>query len=194
MVRVIQKKSGADRFMGFVWSPEFGATIISVLLLFAIPVTILLNSKQQDLQQHASGISKTAVFSVNPPTGTFRVGHEMTVNLLIDGGSQSVDSAKAHVTVSDNLSITSISLTPASQGGCGFIFADDTDKPSIVNPSFNALLPSSTTYHCTLYSMTVMPTAEGTARISLSDAQASTSSGSGDILEHTEDAMYTIIK
>lgn len=193
MVRVIQKKSGADRFTGFIWSPEFGATIISVLLLFAIPVTILLNSKQQDLQQHASGISRTAIFSVDPSTGTFRVGHDFTANLIIDGGSQTVDSARAHVSVSSNLTVMSTVITPVSQGGCGFTFADDADKPSVLDLSFKALLPTNTTYHCTLYSITLRPTAAGMARISLSDGEATTSTGTGDILERMEDASYTVI-
>ncbi len=193
MVRVISKKSGASRFSGFVWSPEFGATIISVLVLIAIPVTVLLTSKQQDVRQRASSVNKTAVISVSPSTGSFKTNEEFSVNVEVNGGTQALDSVKANIAVSPNLKIVSLSVTPASSGGCSFTFPNEQNAPSINNPSFEGILPTSPISRCTLYTMTLMPNTVGEASITVSKAEAtSPNSGSENVIENVIGATFTI--
>ncbi len=193
MVRVISKKSGASRFSGFVWSPEFGATIISILVLIAIPVTVLLTSKQQDIRQRASNVNKTAVISISPSTGTFKINQEFSVNLEVNGGSQALDSVKANVAVSPNLKIISLSVTPSSSNGCSFTFPNEQNAPSINNPSFEGILPTTPTTSCTLYTMTLLPTTTGEASITISNAEAtSPNSANENVIENVMGASLTI--
>lgn len=195
MVRVISKKSGSSKFNGFVWSPEFGATIISVLVLIAIPVTVLLTSKQQDIRQHASSVNKTAVVSVSPSSGSYKVNEEFSVNVEVDGGSQSLDSVKANVAVSPNLKITSLSVIPATSGGCSFTFPNEQNAPSTSNPSFEGILPTSPITRCTLYTMTILPNTAGEASITISNAQATSPNFANEnVIQSVTGATFTIVQ
>lgn len=188
-MRVIQKDKGI--LSGIVWSPGLGATIITMLILVAIPVTLLLTNTRQDTQQQASSGSKSATIAIDPTSGSYTVGQKFAVSLLVTGGVEKFNSARATIGVSQNLAIESLSLTPKTTGGCGFTFTDLTTSPTIENPSFGGILPNGPIESCNLYTLTMSATAPGNASVFITNGSV-TSSNSLEILQETKDAIYTI--
>lgn len=188
-MRVIQKKEGI--LSGIVWSPGLGATIITMLILVAIPVTLLLTNTKQDTQQHASSGSQNAMIEVDPTSGTYSVGQKFAISILVSGGLEKFNSAKATIGVSPNLSVESLAITPEAAGGCEFTFTDPSTKPDDENLSFYGILPNGPIASCNLYTLTLSATAPGTASVFITNGSV-TSPNNLEILQETKDATYTI--
>lgn len=192
MVRVIQNRPFSEKFKGFVWSPEFGATIITVLVLVALPVTFLVLSKPQDVRQQAETVNPTAEMTISPSSGSYVQGEQFSVNLMINGGGQNFNQAKADVSVSTNLSIQSLYLTPPESNGCNFTFVDVTSSPTYQNPSFNGVLTAGSSSTCTLYTMVLKANGPGTAFINVVNAQVKLFSNGDEIFKSSQNGIYTI--
>ncbi|MBP7832760.1 MAG: hypothetical protein KA035_03245 [Candidatus Levybacteria bacterium] len=177
---------------GFVWSPELGATIITVLVLVAIPTTLFLTQSRQDTRQQASGNAQTATISVDPPSGVYSVGQKFAVTLSVNGASQEFSSAKATVGTSSQLSIDSVTLTPVSAGGCNFSFTNPDTTPNSMNPSFYGILPNGNKTECTLYTIILTAVEAGQGSVYINDASIFNNTGSVNILGKTIPGVYTI--
>lgn len=180
------------RSEGFVWSSQFGATIITVFMFLVIPVTLFLVYKEQDVRQRASSGTQTATISVDPPSGTYNVGQKFAVSVFVNGGNEDFTAARTTVAVSDNLTVESLSLTPVSAGGCNFTFADPYQTPTTDNPSFYGLLPEITSNICSVYTLTLRANAPGTGLITLSEGSVTSAGDSKEILLNTQSGSYLI--
>ena len=192
MVRVIQNRPFSEKFKGFVWSPEFGATIITVMVLVALPVTFLVLSRPQDVRQQAESVNPTAEIVISPSSGSFVTNQQFSVNLTLSGGGQSFNQAKADVSVSDNLSVQSLYHTSTENGGCNFTFVDVSSSPTYLNPSFNGILTSGSSTTCTLYTMVLKANEPGTASINVVNASVKSFTNGDEIFKSSQNGAYTI--
>lgn len=192
MVRVIQNRPFSEKFKGFVWSPEFGATIITVMVLVALPVTFFVLSKPQDVRQQAETVNPTAEIVISPQSGSFVQGQQFSVNLAVNGGSQNFNSAKADVSVSNNLSIQSLYLIPVESGGCNLTFVDANSSPTYQNPSFNGILTSGSSASCTLYTLVLKTNTSGTASVSITNASVKSFPNGDEIFKSSQNGTYFI--
>ena len=177
---------------GFVWSPELGATIITVLVLVAIPTTIFLTQNRQDTRQQASGNTQNATISVDPQSGFYSVGQKFAASIIIQGGSQKFSAARATVGTTPELSIESLSITPKHAGGCDFSFTQPTLTPNETNPSFYGILNSEGVESCTVYTLTLRAVKQGQGTIFINNAEVLSSLNASNILQNTNSATYTI--
>jgi len=126
-----------------------------------------------------TSLPQTATINASPASVTLTIGSPTTVNVTVNGGGQAFNAAQATVTVSANLSVTGLSITPAASGGCNFSY---TQTPTTTNPSFaGAILASSSTL-CTVYALTLNPTSAGTGTISFTNGSVKAYATNGEIL------------
>lgn len=173
---------------------KFGSSIITLILILALPITILMVRQQQDVRQQAAPpATKTATININPSTLTVPVGGQFTVSLVIDGGGQEFNASQAKVTVSNNMSINSLTITPSGSGGCNFTFANANKTPKVSNPSFAGAILKGLSANCTLYTMVLQTVSSGTATIDISKASVKLQSNSGEIFLSAQNGIYNII-
>lgn len=177
---------------GFVWSPEFGATIISVLVLIAIPTTLYLTHKSQDTRQQASGNVSSAIISIDPQSGVYSVGQKFAANVLIHGGVEDFSGAKASIGITSNLTVDSLTLTTSSANGCNFIFTNPMQKPSIKSLSFYGILTDTNVRSCTLYTIILTATSPGNASIYINDADVLSGKNGQSIFKEAKNANFII--
>ncbi len=176
---------------GFVWSPELGATIITVLVLVAIPTTLFLTQSRQDTRQQASGDAQRATISVDPSTGIYSVGQKFAAAVIVSGGMQEFSAAKATVGVSSELVINSLTVNSGPQE-CGFSFTDPSLTPNASNPSFYGILPNGNKTECTVYTLTLTAVKPGQGVVFINDASVMSGTSAANILSKTNSATYTI--
>jgi hypothetical protein len=121
---------------------------------------------------------------VSPNTGEAFVGTPFTVDLTIQGHGDVFNAAQATVTVSDNLSLKNLET-----GDCNFSFVA---TPTVTNPSFVGVLLGSSQKACTVYTLTLLPTAAGEGTIVLSHASVKSFPYAQDILASLQNGIYTI--
>ncbi len=177
---------------GFVWSPELGATIITVMVLVAIPTTLFLTQTRQDTRQQASGNTQSATLSIDPVSGVYSVGKKFGATLIVNGGNQEFSAVKATVGTSPELAIDTLTITPETAQGCEFTFTDTTLTPNATNPSFYGILPAGNKTSCTVYTLTLTALKEGQGVIFINDASVMSGTGDINILNKTTQATYTI--
>lgn len=177
---------------GFVWSPEFGATIISVLVLVAIPTTLYLTHKSQDTRQQASGNVRGAVISIDPQSGVYSVGQKFAARVVIDGGMENLSGARATIGVSPNLAIDSLTLTTSNANGCNFIFTNPMQKPNAQNLSFSGILTDTNMHTCSLYTVVLTALSTGNASIYISDADVLSAAKGQSIFKEAKNANFVI--
>lgn len=193
MVKVLSPLSRVEKIKSFVWSPEFGTVIITMLLLFAIPATIFMFSKPQDIRQRASSLSRTATINMVPSIAVYKLNEIFSVNLVIDGGGQAFDSAQAIVKVTNNLEVLSLNMMSPNTGGCNFTFSNSDATPTLQNLSFNGMLPNNYSSKCTLYTLTLKGINTGVGKVDISNASVkSFSPADEEILLSTQTGYYTI--
>lgn len=188
----MQNIFGFKNSKGFVWSPELGATIISVLVLVAIPTTLYLSSQRQDTRQQASSNVRGAVISIDPESGVYSVGQTFAARVLIDGGVEKFSGAKASIGVSPNLTVNSVIITPADAGGCNFVFTNPELKPTTKHLSFYGILTDATSSSCSLYTMTLTPKTAGNASIYITSGDVLSDTNGNTIFKEAKNANFTI--
>src|SRR3989344_7621086 len=97
-----------DRFNTLDKFSKF-SIITMFLIIIATPYIV---SGLLSLIQNAASV-KTATISTSPSSETFFVDQEFSVDLVIDSGGGAFNAAQANVTVSNNLSIKYLTITPA---------------------------------------------------------------------------------
>ncbi len=166
--------------------------IATIVMIVALPVVLTLVSKQQDIRQRAAPLSKTATISVNPASGAFTVGQQFNVDMVIDGGGQTFNAAQADVSISSNLSVQSLSITPAASGGCNFTFVKASKTPTSANPSFAGAILNGSSSHCVLYTIVLQTTATGTATINLTKGSVKAYENSAEIFLSSQSGSYSV--
>ncbi len=127
-------------------------------------------------------VANEATINVSPNSGNY--GKEFDVSVIINGNGQAFNAAQALVTLSPNLSLQNLSL-----GNCNFSFLT---TPSVASPSFIGILLGKSTKTCTLYTMTLAPTAIGNATITLSNGSVRRYGDAVNILSGMQGGTYTL--
>jgi hypothetical protein len=185
MLRETPKKTFLEKLR------ETSSLFITLFLVVALPVTVFLVLRPQDIRQRAAA-NKTATISIIPSSGTYAPGQDFTLSLVIDGGGQTFNAAQATVSVSSNLSIQSLTITPQGSGGCNFTFVKTNKTPSASNPSFAGGILQGFSNLCTLYTMVVRGTSNGPASVTIGQSSVKGYDSHGEILQTTLSGIYTI--
>ncbi len=190
-MRIIRKKSLFRKLKNFITSRDFRSLIVTLVLIISVPVTILLVFHEQDIRQRAAS-NKTATINITPASGAFPIGQLFSVNLVIDGGGQTFNAAQANVSVSGNLSVQSLTLTPPESGGCNFTFVNQNKTPTAASPSFAGGILNSFSAQCTLYTLTLSGTTTGPATIDIAQGSIKGYENHGEILLSVQNGSYNI--
>ncbi|MDE2589108.1 MAG: hypothetical protein KGL95_05530, partial [Patescibacteria group bacterium] len=173
--------SSLDKFYRFSF-------IIMLLIIIATPI---ITTQRFTLFNFAS-TNKTAVISVSPYTGTYNIGDTFTVNLIVDGGGQVFNAARATVTVSSNLTVQSLTAPDPASGGCGFVYPAPKSTPTPSNPSFAGAILNASSPRCIVYSMTLVANTTGTGTIALTQESVKAYSNSAEIFLSSQDGTYSL--
>jgi hypothetical protein len=121
---------------------------------------------------------------VSPNSGEKPIGTPFSVDLTIQGNGDVFNAAQATVTVSNNLAIKNLET-----GDCNFSFVN---TPTITNPSFVGVLLGSSQKTCTVYTITLIPTADGQGSITLSNASVKSFPDALNVLASLQNGTYII--
>lgn len=124
-----------------------------------ISVTLVMISLLSAIQP-ASALAAT--INLSPSTGTYPPNRPFTVDLVVDEQTDAFNAAQAEVTLSSNLTASDLVI-----GDCEFSFVK---TPTIQSPSFVGVTLGGSKKHCTVYSLTVIPSGTTEGTITLSDA------------------------
>lgn len=191
MVTEVRKLSLREKFKKLSRSPFFIPVTVALLVIISIIVAYFLLSKQQEIRSRAAG-SPTATIQATPASGTFSVGQQFTVNVVINGGGQTFNAAESAVTVSSNLTVQSLSLVSPSSGGCNFTFVNQASTPSVANPSFAGAILNGSASQCTLYTLTLQANALGTGTITFANSSVKAYVDASEILSSVTNGSYSI--
>lgn len=131
--------------------------------------------------------SSETIITASPSASMVTVGTPFIVNVTVNSDEEAFNAAQASISVSNNLSV--IGLSSPSTGACNFQY---TQTPSTSNPSFAGALYGSSSTNCTVYSLTLVPTATGSGSIAFTNASVKSYEDHSEILTATEDGEYTI--
>lgn len=129
-----------------------------------------------------SVLAASTTMSVSPQSGSY--GSPFTVSLVIDGHGDKFNAAQATVTLSPALATKDLTL-----GDCNFSFLK---TPSIQNPSFAGVILSAYATKCTVYTVTLVPTAKGQGAITLSKTSVRRYGDAANVLSATTNGSYTL--
>lgn len=169
---------------------KFNKLAIATILLIILVTPAILNFHATFFQNAAT--SKTATISVAPSTGSFALGQQFLVNLVVDGGGQAFNAAQAAVAVSSNLTVVNLTVTPASSGGCNFTFVNNKNTPTATSPSFAGAILNGSSTSCIVYSMTLQANASGTGTITLTKGSVKAYVNSAEIFLSATSGSYTL--
>lgn len=192
MVEIIKDENLLKRTKKFIKSIGAFSFFASLFLLLSLPVIIYTALNPVDIRQRAATLNKTATINVSPSSGSFAIGQQFTVSVVIDGGGQVFNAAQANIALSSNLSIQAFVLTPATSGGCNFTFANNKKTPTALDPSFAGAILNGSSSRCTVYSLVLSATAPGTGTITLTKAEVKAYGEHGEILLSVQNGSYTI--
>jgi len=153
-----------------------GRNTTKLLLLSILSLVLLLRAPHA----YAAG----ATMSINPNTGSYKVGNAFSVDLVIDGKGESFNAAKATVDVSSGLQINNLIL-----GDCQFSFIT---TPTTSDPSFVGAILGSSSQRCTLYTLDLTPIIPGSALITLSDASIKRYGDAKELLQSVQNGTYEL--
>lgn len=123
----------------------------------------------------------------NPDNGTATAGTPFNIDIKVDGDGEPFNAAQANVSVSSNLNV--IGITYPTANSCNFNY---TKRPTKNDPSFAGAIYGGSSTGCTIYTLTIKPTATGTGTITFTDASVKAYSDSSEILTGVEGGSYTI--
>ncbi|MDE2588689.1 MAG: hypothetical protein KGL95_03365 [Patescibacteria group bacterium] len=150
-------------------------TVVTTFILFIVLLIVPFFTTT-----NAYAASTTIGFS--PSNGTF--DKPFTVNLVIDGNGDKFNAAEATITPSENLAVQDLTF-----GDCNFSFLK---TPSIQNPSFEGIIMGTSSTKCTIYTLTLVPTAKGDGSISITKASVKRYGDAAEVLSSTQDGSYTL--
>jgi len=137
-----------------------------------------------------SPLGKPVAFAANttmgvtPLSGTYEVGNPVHIDLAIDGHGDTFNAAQATVTLSQNLSLTDLTL-----GDCNFSFVA---TPTTANPSFAGVILGGSSQKCTVYTLTLLPLSTGTGIIAFSNTSVKGYPNAQETLVSTQNGTYTL--
>jgi VCBS repeat-containing protein len=136
------------------------------------------------LSSAPAAYASAASMSVSPSSDTKRVGEVFSVDVVIDGKSESFNAAKASVAVSSSLQVENVLL-----GDCDFSFIT---TPSITNLSFVGTILGTSSNRCTVYTLNLKPLAVGSGTVTVSNASIKKYGTAAEILQSIQNGTYTI--
>lgn len=104
---------------------------------------------------------KTASILVSPSSGAFVPGQTFSIDLKVDGGGQAFNAAQAKLSISNNIQVKSLAITPGDSGGCNFLWANQNKTPTVNDPSFAGAILKSSSLGCTVYTLTLQALSDG---------------------------------
>lgn len=191
MVKVVRRQAPWEKLKRAMRSPFLPVAIILLFAAAAIPSVYYYNSLNHDLRSRAAG-TPTATIIATPSNGTFAVGQQFNVNVVINGNGQAFNAAEADVSVSSNLTVNSLALVSPSSGGCNFTFAGTSSTPTAQNPSFAGAILNGSSELCTLYTLTLTANALGSGSITFNNSSVKAYADSDDILASVGNGSYTV--
>jgi hypothetical protein len=123
----------------------------------------------------------------SPATASATIGRPFAVDVVVNGGGQAFNAAKATVTASSNLSITGL-MKPISNS-CNFQY---TQIPSVTNLSFAGAIFNTWSTNCKVYTITLTPTAAGTGTLTFTNGSIKSYANASEILSGVTNGSYTI--
>lgn len=123
-----------------------------------------------------------STISVDPSSGS--ITQPFIVKVIIDGHGDKFNAAQANVALSSNLKIQDLIL-----GDCNFSFLH---TPSAEDPSFAGIIIQNYSTKCTVYSMTLIPTAKGNGTITFSKEQIKRYGDAKEIFSQATNGSYTL--
>ena len=133
-------------------------------------------------------INNPVSISVSPASANVSIGTPFTVDITATSGDQAFNAAQASVNVSSNFAITS--LTHPSSNACGFTY---TQAPTTSDPSFAGAIFGSSKTSCTVYRLTLVPTASGTGTVRIVNASLKAYSDGAELHPSVQHGSYTIV-
>lgn len=161
---------------------DSGFTPNHILIAQHIDTGILTNFNVTDLTS-----SESTQIVASPLSGTKTVGQPFTVEVKVEDGGEAFNAARANVAVSSNLEIVGIN-TPSSNA-CNLQY---TQTPTTSNPSFAGAIFGGSSTGCTVYTMTLKPTASGTGTVTFTNASIKAYSDNSEILTGVQNASFTL--
>lgn len=152
----------------------------SLLTICILALTICINSQNNQVLA-----ANTAVMSAYPATGSYSVGTNFNIAIVVDGGGQTFNAAQAKIALT-NLTVQSI-----QPGTCNFTY---TQTPTVLNTSFAGAILGGSTTNCTVLTMTVSTLTAGNASLTFNTPEVVSDDGNGTlILQTVNNGAYTII-
>ncbi len=192
MVHEIKDKKLFERIRGLVSTPFFIPIAFLFFLIVTIPVITWVTSKPADIRQRAASQGLTARILVEPNLGTVAPNQTFTADIVVDGGGQPFNAAQATISVTPNLTVQSVNITPVETGGCNLTFANQAATPSVANLSFAGAILDGSSQKCTVMTVTLVAGSSGTGAVSVSNSQVKSSDDSAEIFLSSENGVFTI--
>ncbi len=130
-----------------------------------------------------NSLAAEASISVVPQSGSYSNGQVFTASIKIDGGGVPFNASKANVSVSQNLSVQSLTL-----GDCGFAFVE---TPSTSSLSYAGVILGDSSSSCTVYTMSLKVNGSGNGFVFISEGSIKAYKGAQEILEKVNNSSYT---
>ncbi len=191
MVKVVRRQAPWEKLKRAMRSPFLPVALILLVAAVAIPSVYYYNTLNHDLRSRAAG-TPTATIAATPANGTFAVGQQFSVNVVINGNGQAFNAAESDISVSSNLTVNSLALVSPSSGGCNFTFATGASTPTASNPSFSGAILNGSSEVCTLYTLTLTANALGSGGITFNNSSVKAYSDSSEILASAGNGSYTV--
>ncbi len=192
MVHEIHEKKLSDRLRSLAVSPFFIPVVLLFFFILTIPVISLLTSQKQDIRQNAAPTGPTATIKATPGSGSVVTGQTFKVDIVVDGGGQTFNAAQAHLTLSNNLIIQSVTSVPQASGGCNFTYVNQGLTPTVAHPSFVGAILSGASARCTAYTLNLQATGTGTGTITIINGSVKSSVDHSEIFSSSGNASFAI--
>lgn len=192
MVHEIREKKLSDRLRSLAVSPFFIPAVLLFFFVLTIPVISLITSQKQDIRQNAAPTGPTATIKATPSAGSVVTGQSFSVDIVVDGGGQTFNAAQAHLTLSNNLIIQSVTSVPQASGGCNFTYVNQGLTPTVAHPSFVGAILNGSSTRCTAYTLNLQATGTGTGTISIINGSVKSSVDHSEIFSSVGNASFVI--
>lgn len=124
----------------------------------------------------------SSTLSAFPSSGSF--GKAFSVDIVIDGHSDTFNAAEAIVSISKSLFVQDLIL-----GNCNFSFIN---TPSVVNPSFEGAILGGSSKKCTVFTLKLVPVKKEVGTISFSKATVRRYGDAANVLASVKNGSYML--